>query len=196
MNAKRIFLLPVAILVAAMVLNTGCKKTETVIETRTIRDTVIVPPTKQYVQVERMGIPALNTVLITGDANKDAYNQADPKNDVASYRQVAINRINTLRSAVGAVSGFPPEDNPGISAAALVDILIPDVVTINFANALVFPNGRQLNDDVIDVALKLVLNRNISAITDGVNANDKTFLSTFPYLAEPNVPPLARPSGN
>jgi hypothetical protein len=65
-------------------------------------------------------------------------------------------------------------------------ILIPDVVTINFADPVQFPNGRQLTDDVIDVALKLVLNRN-AGITDAVNANDKAFGTSFPYLAEPFV---------
>lgn len=139
-----------------------------------------------YIQTERMAIPALNTVLIVGDANKDAYNTADPGDDAVTYTTVARDRITALRSAVGAVAGFPAEDAPGISATTLAGILIPDVVTINFANPVTFPNGRMLTDDVIDVALKLVLNRQHPAVSDAINANDRSFTASFPYLATPN----------
>lgn len=143
-------------------------------------------PSVSYIQTERMAIPALNTVLIVGDANKDAYNQSNPVNDVGTYTTVATTRISGLRTAVGAVVGFPAEDSPGISAATLAGILIPDVVTINFANPVAFPNGRQLTDDVIDTALKLVLNRQHPAVSDAINANDRPFLGAFPYMATPN----------
>lgn len=143
-------------------------------------------PNANYIQTERMAIPALNTVLIVGDQNKDDYNTADPANDGSVYTSVAIARLDGLRAAVGAVAGFPAEDMPGISSAALASILIPDVVTINFANPVVFPNGRQLSDDVIDAALKLVLNRQHPAISDAIDANDRAFSATFPYLASAN----------
>jgi hypothetical protein len=52
-----------------------------------------------------------------------------------------------------------------------------------------FPNGRRLGDDVIDEALQVtegVLLGQATGLGDGVNANDKPFLSTFPYIADPN----------
>ena len=78
-------------------------------------------------------------------------------------------------------------------ADTLATILIPDVVTIDFAAAVHFPNGRRLEDDVIDAALSLVLNRgNVlgggPALPDGVGANDVAFGTTFPFLAEPHMP--------
>lgn len=57
-----------------------------------------------------------------------------------------------------------------------------------------FPNGRRLTDDVVDIELRVVAGVLIPAfnvspnkdITDGVDANEKTFLSTFPYVAHPH----------
>ncbi len=59
-----------------------------------------------------------------------------------------------------------------------------------------FPNGRRLADDVIDIALQVVegvlvpdqdpaVKKAVSGLGDGVNANDKKFLSSFPYIADP-----------
>ena len=56
-----------------------------------------------------------------------------------------------------------------------------------------FPNGRRLSDDVIDIALRVVMgvlipghNPNADGLGDGVNANDVPFLSSFPYVAYPH----------
>jgi hypothetical protein len=56
-----------------------------------------------------------------------------------------------------------------------------------------FPNGRRLKDDVTDIAVQAVAGKLVNGYTvpaelgDGVNANDKEFLATFPYLASPNT---------
>jgi len=51
-----------------------------------------------------------------------------------------------------------------------------------------FPNGRRLGDDVIDIAVRVMegqLIGNPNSLGDGVNANDKAFDESFPYLALP-----------
>ena len=67
-----------------------------------------------------------------------------------------------------------------------------------------FPNGRRLADDVVDIELQVVagvlvtgfnVNPN-NQLTDGVDANDKPFLSTFPYVALPNSGYDSRPHAN
>ena len=63
-------------------------------------------------QVDRIGIPTINTVLIPG-GQKNAFNVADPVNDVAEYRATAQATIEGLRATVGAVPGFPAEDSQG-----------------------------------------------------------------------------------
>lgn len=64
-----------------------------------------------------------------------------------------------------------------------------------------FPNGRRLGDDVVDASLRVVagvlvegFNKSPNNIlTDGVNANDKAFMSAFPYVALPHQGFESRP---
>jgi uncharacterized protein DUF4331 len=56
-----------------------------------------------------------------------------------------------------------------------------------------FPNGRRLSDDIIDESLRVVLGVLLTphqaladTIGDGVDANDVSFLSSFPYVAYPH----------
>ena len=65
-----------------------------------------------------------------------------------------------------------------------------DLLRINIAEGQTnaqshFPNGRALADDVTDTLLTVACT-NGGAIGDGVNANDKEFTTTFPYLASPH----------
>jgi hypothetical protein len=51
-----------------------------------------------------------------------------------------------------------------------------------------FPNGRRLEDDVVDIYVQLIggfLKGNRLPAGDGVDVNDKAFLDTFPYQAAP-----------
>ncbi len=56
-----------------------------------------------------------------------------------------------------------------------------------------FPNGRRLADDVTDIAIQAVAGKLVEGYTvdaglgDGVNANDKSFSTSFPYLAAPHT---------
>jgi hypothetical protein len=52
-----------------------------------------------------------------------------------------------------------------------------------------FPNGRRLGDDVVDIEFQVIagyLVGNKVPLGDGVDKNDKKFLSKFPYLAAPD----------
>lgn len=56
-----------------------------------------------------------------------------------------------------------------------------------------FPNGRRLSDDVVDIELQALegaaqTGKLVTALAagDGVNANEKAFSNTFPYIALPN----------
>ena len=135
--------------------------------------------------IDRMGIPAINTILIgfngftksrgsvdsAGNEAREKYNSETPATDVASYR---AEFASTIAQAFSRNQG----DANNIAA-----ILTPDVLTIDTTKPTLFPNGRFLNDDVVDIELKL-LTGNINA-TDNVNNNDASFSITFPYLAKP-----------
>jgi hypothetical protein len=145
-------------------------------------DPTTTAPGLTYGQVDRMAIPALNTALIPA-AQKEAYNRAHPSGDVANYRAAVVASITGLRANV-ATRGLGPETG-SLTPDQLANIIVPDVVTIDFSDPLAFPNGRDLNDDVIDGVLSLVLNRTVG---DAV-ASDNSILGTFPYLGVPNVLP-------
>lgn len=121
-------------------------------------------------RVDRMGRPAINTVLI-GSANKDAFNRAHPRIDQERFG-------DEVRATITALSG--DEDY----AAALADVLLPDILTFDTASPVGFLNGRQLADDVIDAELALLTKGALDS--DGVDGNDVDFSDAFPYLAPAN----------
>jgi hypothetical protein len=118
-------------------------------------------------QEDRFGLPAIATVFIP-TAQKDAYNQGSPADDRANYTDEVV--------AVLTAFGHP---NPAGLAAAL----LPDMQPINTSLPTGFLNGRRLQDDVITAELGLIFGSNTALNDDHVDANDKPFLATFPYLA-------------
>lgn len=152
-----------------------------------------------YDRVDRMGMPAIATAVISSGM-KDDYNAADPSDDAGGQFVVDITaNVQALHTAldddlVGA--GLVPCATVACVGQA-APLVVPDVITINSAQAAGFPNGRRLTDQVIDVTLALVL-LDLSASGQSATtlaarplnpaANDKSFSSTFPYLAAPNMP--------
>ncbi len=118
-------------------------------------------------QFDRMGRPAINTVFIPS-AKKNDFNTAIPALDVATFS-------GDVQAALVGLGNSPAR------AAALTSVLLPDVLTFNTADASGFLNGRRLFDDVIDAELSLITDGALAG--DGVNANDKSFQASFPYLA-------------
>jgi len=59
-----------------------------------------------------------------------------------------------------------------------------------------FPNGRRLTDDVVDIALQVLegvlilpegdTKATVAGLGDAVNKNDRRFLKTFPFIADPH----------
>lgn len=92
---------------------------------------------------------------------------------------------------------------PGTGGTTVAGLVIPDVLTLNFANPAGFPNGRRLTDPVADItlaALFLDLTRHspaaLAALPLNPPANDRPFPADFPYLASPQgTPPIGDASG-
>lgn len=131
----------------------------------------------QYRQVDRMGIPGLNTVFNhpsgIGPFDKKKYNLASPANDVADYTAQFV-------TVLGAVGNADPE-----GTAAL---LLPDELPVSLAAAttsFATLTGRRLSDDAVDVALTVTVG--VPGLqSDNVDANDRAFRTAFPYVAAPN----------
>lgn len=130
-----------------------------------------------YRQVDRMGIPGLNTVFnhpsgIAG-FDKTAYNTATPATDVARYTEQFV----TVLRAVG-------NEDPQATAA----LLLPDELPVSLAaSPTAFGNltGRALADDATDVALSVTVGFD-ALKSDHVDSNDRAFRATFPYVAPPH----------
>ncbi len=125
-----------------------------------------------FTQVDRFGLPAINTVFIPTTQKQD-FNRAIPANDNAQFRDEVLATL----SAFGVV---------GDPAEGLADAVLPDIQPIDTSKPTAFPNGRKLSDDVITGELMLIFGANADPNDDHVDANDKAFLATFPYLAEPH----------
>ena len=115
--------------------------------------------------------PKERTVFIP-TAQKDAYNTAAPAGDRATYKSQIVSVLMSFGQSAAA-------------ADALANALTPDIQPINTSAATAFLNGRKPDDDVITAELGLIFGSNAALNDDHVNANDKAFLTTFPYLAAP-----------
>jgi hypothetical protein len=165
------------------------------------------------VQVSRLGMPLVNEVVIPRGM-KDKFNASHPKDDVANFGQFVLNshlatllnivamfpapetdRTDLLEVFATGVKGLNQPPNVVPAEMLRINLAIPPAASPNRMGVLGgdtagFPNGRRLADDVVDIALQVVggVLKNVTgtaALTDGVDANDKPFLPSFPYVASP-----------
>lgn len=121
---------------------------------------------------------------------------AAPRNDLVQVFLTGIPNVNQPPNVVPAEMlrlnvSVPPSANPNRLGALAND-------------AAGFPNGRRLGDDVVDIALRVVAGVLVpgfnkepnNMLTDGVDANERPFLSTFPYAALPHQGFESRPHPN
>jgi len=145
-----------------------------------------------FVQVSRLGWPLVNEVIIPLQ-DKDKYNRTSPRNDVANFGAYLLDpEVPKLLTAVLKLNCAP---TPPTGRTDIVGLLSPagtkaaDLLRIKITEGQTnadshFPNGRALTDDVTDTLLTVACN-NGQKVGDGVDANDKPFTTTFPYLASP-----------
>ncbi len=197
-------------------------------EVRILRKNGDVDDHGKFVQVSRLGEPLINEVVIPL-GEKDQWNREDPEDDnqfVGHYLSPEVTKLENFlySSALDPASesnrfdlvailltGVPGLNFTGPRQADLLRLNtnIPPshpvgqgdrlgVLNGDFAG---FPNGRRLEDDIVDIDLRAFAegygpilkaalglpDRNPNdQLGDGVDANDKPFLLTFPYLASPH----------
>ena len=125
-----------------------------------------------FTQIDRFGLPAINTVFIPTSMKQD-FNRSVPANDRAQFRDEALATLNAF-----GITGAPAE--------GLADAVLPDLQPIDTSVPTAFLNGRKPTDDVITAELMLIFGNNAALNDDHVDANDVAFLPTFPYFAEPH----------
>lgn len=152
-----------------------------------------------YTRVDRMGMPAVATAVIT---SKDAYNAGDPVGDAAFLSEIDA-KIMTLHAALDddlTGLGLTPCATLECGDEQVAPYVVPDVLRLDTAMPSGFPNGRGLQDQVIDVTLALLLlDLDVHTVTTFADiplnppANDVAFSSAFPYLAPTNTNPVPDP---
>ncbi len=87
-------------------------------------------------------------------------------------------------------AAFVPAEELRLNMSTL-SAAVPDRLGVLNGDFQGFPNGRRLSDDVIDIALQVLEGATPGKLVaplaagDGVNAADRPFGTTFPYLAIP-----------
>ena len=140
-----------------------------------------------FVTADRMATPAVNVALIPFP-RKDLYNSGTPLEDANG--RFANTIVGTLR-ALGT-------NDENINLLAQIAVLRGDFLRLSLTTAnsgpgggnnpgAGFPNGRRLQDDVIDIEIAVITN---GAITtgDNANSNDRTFSDTFPFFGPTHTP--------
>lgn len=165
-----------------------------------------------WVQVSRLGLPLINEAVI-GLQDKDKYNRTRPATDLNNFGAYFLNPILVrdaefagFYGASGPLNGITPPKSgrtdiieainlkniPAANAHSLQSV--GDVLRVDMAADPGFPNGRPIpgnasankeQADVTDVLLSLLLTKQLSGVSDGVDYNDKNYLSATPWLALP-----------
>ena len=115
-----------------------------------------------YVQIERLGRPAINEALITTNAYLNAFNSIPPSADLSPDASVVVSEAVGTLNAIDLLDGDDDVD-PNVIAGAF----LPDVMRIDTALAIstssqsfaaatggslgILTGGRKIEDDVIDV---------------------------------------------
>lgn len=139
-----------------------------------------------FVQKDQMGRPAINTVFVPA-ARKDEFNVTAPAAMNAAFKTEFVNKLTAFGYSSNAL---------GMSKDQFATALVTDVLNVKLNGTTTFFDGtnvltgRRLEDDVIDTELLLIFGgpsgtSNPGLTKDNVNANDKPFLNTFPYMASP-----------
>ncbi|WP_323788049.1 DUF4331 family protein [Psychroserpens sp.] len=148
--------------------------------------------TGTYAQEDQMGRPAINTVFVSA-ADKSTFNVTVPSSQNAAFQTKFQNKLEALNPA----HADPAYTNAlGFNAEQFTGALATDVLTVSLVGTTTFFDGtnvltgRALGDDVITTELLLIFGGptgadNPGLTNDNVNANDKAFSSSFPYLASP-----------
>lgn len=173
-----------------------------------------------YTQVSRLGSPLVNEVVI-GLPDKDLFNHSEPKDDgqFATYvtNPTLPALIEILFPSAVAPTSFPRADLVAAFLTGVDGLNQPagvvgsEMLRLNTATAPVaaanqkpltvldgdaagFPNGRRPGDDVVDIALRVVMGVLLPVtdapagqlpFTDGAYVDALQFDEVFPYLKTP-----------
>jgi hypothetical protein len=169
-----------------------------------------------WVQVSRLGNPLINEVLIPTEL-KDKWNASTPDKDKQFLQFYSTSILAKLLNQLYPDFGpFKETDRQDLVSVLLTGLNEPklnftgptlaDEIRLNLAIAPTapvgqgnrlgviggdlagYPNGRRLEDDVIDISERVVGGTLIGQdlpLGDGVDSNDVPYMASFPYESDP-----------
>ena len=140
---------------------------------------VLGPENGDLSQIDRVARPLTNILYNEGE-DKNAFNQVGPEQD----RDLFLEEF----AAVLEANGYAPGE-----ARTIAETLLPDILAYDHRAVAAFPNGRKLDDDIVDAALDLFTNGRITS--DGVPPH-RDMLYSFPYLGAPHPTPEGSTEGD
>ncbi|MDX6503211.1 MAG: hypothetical protein QOE29_336 [Gaiellaceae bacterium] len=168
----------------------------------------------RWQQVSRLGNPLVNELLIPTEL-KDKWNASTPDKDAQFKQyytdSILAGLLNKLYPQFGPFQESGRDDlvavlGTGIKGVNLTGSTLADEIRLNLSippttdpaklsrlgviggDLAGYPNGRRLADDVVDISERAVAGELIGhklPLGDGVDANDVSNLSVFPYEAAP-----------
>ncbi|MFJ8584703.1 DUF4331 domain-containing protein [Streptomyces sp. NPDC093595] len=165
-----------------------------------------------WTRVSRLGMPLVNEV-VNPVKDKDRFNASTPENDGDFLKNVTEPELPKLIEGIYKIKApaEPRQDLVSVFLTGVKDLNQPphgkpsEMLRLNTAvkpaaepkrlgvldgDNAGFPNGRRLSDDVLDIALQVVEGELVGAkndLGDAVDANDKAFGGSFPYVALPTA---------
>jgi Domain of unknown function (DUF4331) len=139
-----------------------------------------------FMQNDQMARPAINTVFVNS-ARKNEFNTTAPSAMNAAFNA----QFQSVLTGFGYTTNILGLDKPTFAGVLVTDVLnVKMSGTTTFYDGTNVLTGRALADDVITTELILIFGGATGASNpglrdDNVNANDKAFLPSFPYLASP-----------
>lgn len=167
-------------------------------------------PYSAYTQIDRHGAVEAGTAGIAAAQGlglnpgsdisiRDEYNASNPEEDVAGMWLDEITESvmffhGALDDDLEDLMLVPATANETLAQAG--PVIVPDTIKYNPANPTGYPNGRALEDQVVDITLAAVLlqlgpDQPLTLLADlplNPPANDVPFEAEFPYLAPPHAP--------
>jgi len=175
-----------------------------------------VKKSTQWAQVSRLGNPLINELLIPTQL-KDHWNATSPDKDkqFMQYYSTSIlaGLLNQLYPQFGPFKETDRQDLVAVLGTGLqtpnlnftggtfadeirLNLSIAPTAPVGQGNRLGvidgdlagYPNGRRLEDDVVDISERVVggvLIGHSLPLGDGVDSNDVPFMTSFPYEADP-----------
>lgn len=154
-------------------------------ETIQLWGTTTIQHEGKWKTINRAATPLIQQVFIQDEHLKDAYNKSLPREDAAKYGEI----IAAFTAKVTQLAGTTTD--PQAYGQQVAQFLFPDVLTYNpqlpTSYGFAGRNGRALADDTPDLILSLLAN---TPFSDRVG-KPGGLRTHFPYLAEPNLKPVA-----